>query len=1039
MSYITEEFHLNDNAYSALRGMTPQFGYNGFGEIVYYRSYSRTIRDDFDNVLGQEDFVDTVIRVINGVMSIRKDHYVRNRIEWNEQKWQQFAYRMAVSMFRMEWLPPGRGLWAMGTDLVRQRGAMALYNCSFTKIAEDWTDDLCWLMDTLMFGVGVGFRPIRLGLELQEPVSTFEYSVPDTREGWVNALRLLLKAFDEGGKLPIFDFSLVRPFGAPIKTFGGTASGPGPLITMLETMQDLCYKYCKGELDEVQFKTDLANLVGVCVVAGNVRRSAEIGLCEFDDPVFHTLKNYKKHPYREGWGWLSNNSVILEKDSDFEDIDEIAQANINGHDVGYLNMRNVPFGRLGKRNDNYPLDKAEGLNPCQPAWAWVRTKEGLRQFKDIDVGTYIWSESGWTKIVRKISTGINQVFRYHTRGGTFYGTEKHELVSEGFKMEARFCTDIDTLAGPDVTTDWDSQIIMDGLVLGDGSFVGNTRVVLNIGEKDQDYFKHFKIGESYSKSYMYIVKTGILPDELTYPSKRQIPERYLKGNKISSFLRGLFSANGTVLKTRVALKTTSLKLVEQVQMMLSAIGIRSYYTENHPTLIEHHNGEYLSLRSYDVNISDTLQFANKIGFIQDYKTEKLNLIKRDLVTPKVTYDIINKELISEEETFDITVDNSTHTYWTAGLNVSNCGEILLESREVCNLADTLPTRCVDTERWLEACKYATFYCSTVALLPTHQSSTNAIVSRNRRIGVALMDFSGWCEQIGIAKVTAALRKGYNTIREENKRLADEAGVPASIRVTTVKPNGTTSKVAGRTQGAGYPTFRYTLRRINVGVGTPIDKVLIAAGVPYEDSVYTPNTHIFEYPIEQGPARPATQVSLYEQSANLVLLQREWADNAVSNTLYFKPKWSCIAASDKDEPLITFKINDREHFLDMSHPNWYADRFGNKIGKIEFLEFNNYIKVVFSEDKKSWKVYRYNSDHEEDQVADVLSHIAPLTKSVSLLPHSDVGIFRQMPEEALTKEEYERRLAALRPIDWSKFSNSDGQDERYCVGDHCTIG
>ena len=64
-------------------------------------------------------------------------------------------------MFKMEWLPPGRGLWAMGSDYVYERGAMALYNCAYTDIGDDIGDSVSWAMDSLMNGVGVGFGPIR--------------------------------------------------------------------------------------------------------------------------------------------------------------------------------------------------------------------------------------------------------------------------------------------------------------------------------------------------------------------------------------------------------------------------------------------------------------------------------------------------------------------------------------------------------------------------------------------------------------------------------------------------------------------------------------------------------------------------------------------------------------------------------------------------------------------------------------------------------------------------------------------------------------
>lgn len=698
MKFINEEFSLHSSFCNGLRKQTPQFGYNGFGEIVYYRTYSRRIVGDFGEVLGQESWADTCIRVINGTLTIRKDWYLRNRIEWDENRWQMFAKGMCESLFRMEWLPPGRGLWAMGTDLLIERGAMAIYNCAATEIGEDWVEDVCWLMDSLMYGVGVGFRPKRTDLELDSPDSLSGFIVPDSREGWVELLRRTLNSFLGKCPLPIPDYHLVRPFGALIKTFGGEASGPGPLDEMFKQIITLCYRYINDDdYDEIQFKTDIANLIGVCVVAGNVRRSAEIGLCEIDDPVFSELKNYDKYPYRSGWGWMSNNSALLTKKEDFEQMDVIAQANIGGHDMGYLNMVNIKQGRIGK-NDDLRQDNAIALNPC--------------------------------------------------------------------------------------------------------------------------------------------------------------------------------------------------------------------------------------------------------------------------------------------------------------------GEIPLEHREVCNLSETLPTRCVDVERWLIACEYATFYCSTVTLLPTHQPSTNAVIARNRRIGVSIIDYTGWKEQVGLATVTRALREGYRRVRLINKRLADEAGIPASNRVTTMKPGGSVPKVAGKQAGCSHPTFHYTVRRINVGVGTPIDKVLIAANIPYEDSVYTPNTHVFEYPIIQGPARPATEVTVWEQAMNVVLLQREWADNAVSNTLYFKPKWSKTHSGLTIQQVNELTVGRKDYKLE-------------KIGDL-------------------YDIYKFNPNHEEDQLEDVLSHIVAVTKSVSLLPHSDVGIFKQMPEEGITKEEYEKRLKSIKPIDWSNFGGSDGMDEKFCTGDACSI-
>lgn len=112
-------------------------------------------------------------------------------------------------------------------------------------------------------------------------------------------------------------------------------------------------------------------------------------------------------------------------------------------------------------------------------------------------------------------------------------------------------------------------------------------------------------------------------------------------------------------------------------------------------------------------------------------------------------------------------------------------EIPLEDKELCNLTETLPTMCSSYEEWLEACEYATFYASTVSLLPTHQPLTNKVIARNRRIGVGIIDYTGWKHKHGVHKITQYMREGYDKIRQVNSYLADEAGVPHSIRVTTV--------------------------------------------------------------------------------------------------------------------------------------------------------------------------------------------------------------------------------------------------------------
>lgn len=1036
--FVKERFELSDRTQDFLRSLVPPFGYDGFGELIFYRTYSRTGREG-----NQENWHDVVSRVIEGTFSIRKDWYVRNHVAWDEQFWQDYAKKFGASLFMMKWFPPGRGLWAMGTDFVYERGAMALYNCAATRLDTVTLDyDISWLMDSLMHGVGVGFEPVRDdSMRIFKPVGTFDYEIPDSREGWCESERLLINAFIRPNQpLPRFIYDKVRPRGVPIRGFGGVASGPEPLRELHHsTIEQFEMFGTRSEYDSVYLKANLANLTGCCVVAGNVRRSAELCKGRFSDPIFIDLKNYQRFPERESYGWMSNNSVELAEDSDFDMLGEIAKRVVRNGEPGYINRINMRKGRIGK-NDNLREDAASLFNPCQPASATVLTQDGICRFMDLEEGDRIWTECGWSTVLKMWSTGIKPVYRYTTTAGVFYGTANHRIVSEGFKVEVGQAVSIDVLRGPDRDNTFchNCDIVMDGLVIGDGTDHHGT-ILLNIGEDDGDIFKEMGtlIRSQYNKEYQYKVYTSI--SELPRTFDREIPEEYFTGSfdEVCSFLRGLYSANGSVVADRVQLRATSRKLIEQVQIMLSSVGIKSYVVTDKEKEVVFDNGKYVCRQSFNLTITtDRDKFAILIGFIQDYKNQKLAevmLSKQEELrgrNSKDTFDIISVEYLGEEEVFDITVDNQFHTYWTGCLNVSNCGEIPLENKEVCNVAETLPTMCDDVEEWYDACRHAAFYCSTVSLLPTHSQDTNRIVARNRRIGVSIIDVSGWKLVQGVHKITKWLRRGYKVVRETNNWANDEAGVPRSIRVTTIKPGGTTPKLPGRTPGIGHPTFDYTLRRILVSKIAPVFQRLVEAEIPWEDCVTGADTACFEYPIHQGPARPAEQVSVWEQAMNLILVQREWADNAVSNTLYFKPRWPIVECIEED----------------------FEDRLSEYIGTVEARQiisnkireytipkkYKVTLKATAAGEVYEINVHEYDEGHEEHDVEAVLSAIAPHTKSVSLLPHCAKGAYKQMPEEGISEEEYRQRLAKIKPIDWTEFSGSDGIDDKFCSGAACEM-
>jgi len=264
----------------------------------------------------------------------------------------------------------------MGTPLVNEhRNSAALQNCAFVSTAEMSKNNpakpFAFLMEASMLGVGVGFDDLGADKEftIYKPSDNYyEYEVPDTREGWVESMTLLLNSYLKADQNTItFDYSLVRPAGEPIRTFGGTAAGHQPL----EKLHDHIRKLFDGRDGESLTRTDIAdigNLIGVCVVSGNVRRSAELLLGRLDDENFLNLKNSEVYPERNsydpkapGWGWMSNNSVATSVGEDLSSI--VDGISLNGEPgVIWLDMSRK-YGRLIDPPNNKD-HRVAGYNPC---------------------------------------------------------------------------------------------------------------------------------------------------------------------------------------------------------------------------------------------------------------------------------------------------------------------------------------------------------------------------------------------------------------------------------------------------------------------------------------------------------------------------------------------------------------------------------------------------------------------------------------------------------------------------------------------------
>jgi adenosylcobalamin-dependent ribonucleoside-triphosphate reductase len=271
-------------------------------------------------------------------------------------------------MFYLRCSLSGRALWQLGTPLVKQFSGTSLNNCYFTNIES--VEDFELLFDYLMLGGGVGFSVERSKIHelpkikpnvtiTHERSNDADIIVPDSRTGWRRLLHSVLKSYFDTGKSFSYSTILVREFGAPLKTFGGTASGPGALIDGIE---DICkvMKNREGKKLRSIDVLDICNIIGKIVVSGSSRRSAQIAIGDPDDVLFIRAKNWSTGnvpAYRAN----SNNSIYADH------FDEILPELWKGYDGsgepdGLVNRRLArTYGRLGERKVDNTI---EGFNPC---------------------------------------------------------------------------------------------------------------------------------------------------------------------------------------------------------------------------------------------------------------------------------------------------------------------------------------------------------------------------------------------------------------------------------------------------------------------------------------------------------------------------------------------------------------------------------------------------------------------------------------------------------------------------------------------------
>ncbi len=327
------------------------------GYITFKRTYARRLKPDSPDSQ-TEEFSDVIKREINACEKQLKINFTK------EEK--EYYYN---TRFSLKWSVAGRFMWQLGTKTVDKLGLPSLQNCAGV-VVDHPIRPFTWAFEMLMLGSGVGYN-IQKEFVYQLPklknkvkierldTKDADYIVPDTREGWVKLLGKVLKSHFYSGEGFTYSTQLIRSKGTPIKSFGGSASGPEELCWGITEISKILNSRSNQKLKPIDC-LDIMNIIGYIVVSGNVRRSAQIAIGDYDDVEFLKAKRWDLGSI-PNWRAMSNNSIVCNDTNIL--IKEFWDTYEQGEPYGLINLElSRKCGRTGDLM--YPDPNVVVFNPC---------------------------------------------------------------------------------------------------------------------------------------------------------------------------------------------------------------------------------------------------------------------------------------------------------------------------------------------------------------------------------------------------------------------------------------------------------------------------------------------------------------------------------------------------------------------------------------------------------------------------------------------------------------------------------------------------
>lgn len=964
--------------------------FDTMGLFTFLRTYARR-HDENDPNSTVETWQETLERVIRSC-----DTQLHVGFTEEEKK------ELFNLLYNLKCSVAGRFLWQLGTQTVDRLGLPSLQNCSFVTVDEP-IKPFTWTMNFLMLGAGVGYRilpedleklpKVKYALVTRKDTKDADYIVPDSREGWVKLLGKTLKAHFYSGENFTYSCTLLRSKGASIKSFGGIASGPDVLCDGIDKISSVLNKRAGQNLRPID-ALDIMNIIGMVVVSGNVRRSAQIALGSIHDKEYLQAKRWDLGNI-PNWRAFSNNSVIVNDIKDVLENDDFWKGyDGTGEPYGLINLKLArSCGRLGETQ--YPDSELEGFNPC--------SEQGLANKETCCLGEIFLPNISSEEELKTCATYIYRICKHSLTLPCADSKETEQVVHRNMRMGIGVsgylqATDIQrswlgncykylreydreysrlrgfppsikiTTVKPSgcsrkdmlvLTTDGLLRLDEIGDVKGDEWQTVKNLQVFTDQEKTEYITKFYVNGTTQTK----IIRTE---DGNELESSLEHKYRIVKNGKyiwkkvqdleIGDMLAVKLGDHPENIVTKLSTIDCDMKqpefLTKEIAWFLGLFygngsvhknGIRFPFNRRHPALLKWLDGffsEVFGIRTtideyfVHVNSQHLLRWLEKNNCLKDYEYE--------LCVPKIVR-------ASSKENACAFIDG----FWRADGEIQNSG-------------NTWSLCCVSEKFAKELfclCRSVGYNMKLSHLGPEGFGSKDRWILHNRNNSQSRIYENYWLDPI--VSLDESSCETFD-IEVENAH---------HYRIGGTISHNTLSILANCTPGI-HPGFsRYYKRRVRIASESPLISLAKAHGYPVEyvrnfDGSLDHTTQIVTFPMAlPNHTILAENCTAIQQLEWVRKAQTEWSDNSVSVTVYYRK---------------------------------------NELAQI-----------------KDWLSKNYNTS----------------VKTVSFLLHSDHG-FDQAPMEQITKEEYDLLLSSCRQIvdlDGVCYSSEDNDvlyNEKECPGNVC---